>query len=155
MNKPLPAALAAFVAGAALASPVFAADPVPPPPRAGTPAAGPASAAAARPSAEEIARQITAGRRFPITVDEMSRLDSVQGRGDTLTYNYTVIGAPPTREERLQLGQQVRDDMQTRACAAPDFVKLMEGGYTVRLNYAFGNPEEDIHVTVTPQSCRR
>ena len=155
MKISMTVARAAVAAGAVLSSAVFAADQVPPPPRAGTVAAGPASAAPARAPAEEIARQITAGRRFPITVDEMSRLDSVQGRGDTLTYNYTVIGAPPTREERLQLGQQVREDMQTRACAAPDFVKLMEGGYTVRLNYAFGNPEEDIHVTVAPQNCRR
>lgn len=154
----------AFIAAAFLSSMMSAtgqtAQPVPPPPRVATPATAPPPPAQAAsgpqgPPAEELARQITAARKFPITVDEMSRLDSVQGRGDTLTYNYTIVALPESREERLELSQRVKDGIDARACSTPDFAKLLAGGYTVALNYSFGAPDEDVHVRVTPRRCAR
>ena len=105
------------------------------------------------PPAEELARMISAGRTFPIDVDELSRLDSVSGSGSTLTYNYAIKDVPETAAGRLKLHQDLQRSLEANPCRTPNFVKLLESGYTLVLNYSLGGPEWDVHVRLLPQHC--
>ena len=42
------------------------------------------------PPAEEIVRQITARLSFPVKVDDITRAMGVQGKGDEITYDYSI-----------------------------------------------------------------
>ena len=106
------------------------------------------------PPAEILVKQITAGRSFPIRVDEISQLDSVQGNGDTLVYNYSMVKPlPPSARE--ELAQSLRAGSLPNACSSSNFQTLLKGGYSIRLNYALGDTTNDVHVLVKPGDCKQ
>jgi hypothetical protein len=108
---------------------------------------------AAHPPAEEIVRQINSRVNFPIKVDEMTRAVGVEGKGDDITYDYSVA-APLTQfggrdEAQRKLAQQ----WLSTACKGKDFQRLFRGGYTLHMRYSFEGTPEAILVSIPPRSC--
>lgn len=105
------------------------------------------------PPAEEVVRLMTANLSFPVVVDEMSQLDSINGYDDTLTYNYSITKLPTNAGARLTLSRNLRRGIEQMACGTQNFVTLLEGGYTVVLNYSFRDPKLDVHIRLLPRKC--
>jgi len=106
----------------------------------------------AGPPADELAKQIAARGKFPMKVDELTELDSVQGKEDTLTYNFS-ISRTLEAAQRQQLSQAMRSGFVQSLCGSANYRTLMKGGYSIRLNYDFGNAEDDLHVVMKPADC--
>jgi hypothetical protein len=108
---------------------------------------------AIHPPAEEIVRRITARLSFPVKVDEITRAVGVQGKGDEITYDYS-IAAPLTRLGGWQQGQaKLEQQWLSTACKTKDFQTLLRGGYTLQMRYSFEGSAEKILVSIPPRSC--
>lgn len=102
--------------------------------------------------AEEMVKAFYAARKFPFMVDQYTRADSVQGKGDTLSYNFTVT-APQDAAARKRLSAQQNSNVEAMACGAPAIRRMLEDGYTLWFNYDFGNPDANLKVRLLPRRC--
>jgi hypothetical protein len=95
------------------------------------------------PPAEEIVRQIATRLSFPVKVDEITRAMAVQGKGDDITYDYSVAAPLTNLGGREQVQRKLEQQWLSAACKTKDFQTLLRGGYTVQMRYSFeGSPEE-------------
>ena len=105
------------------------------------------------PPAEELVKNIYANRKFPVMLDKLTRADSVQGKGDTLTYNFTVVNAPKDAAERKRASEQQAAAVEEMACGKPGTRRLIEAGYTLWFNYDFGSADANLHIRLLPRRC--
>ncbi len=108
---------------------------------------------AIHPPAEEIARQITRRVSFPVKVDEITRAVGVQGRGDDITYDYSIAASLTKLGGREQVQRGLEQQLLSAACKTKDFQTLLRGGYNVHARYSFEGSPEEILVSVPPRSC--
>jgi hypothetical protein len=83
---------------------------------------------AIHPPAEEIARQITRRLTFPVKVDEITRAVGVQGRGDDITYDYSIAASLTKLGGREQVQRGLEQQLLSAACKTKDFQTLLRGG---------------------------
>jgi len=107
----------------------------------------------AHPPAEEIASQMSRRLSFPLKVDEMTRLVGVQGRGDDLTYDYSIDASLTNLGGREQVQRRLEQQLLSAACKTKDFQTLLRGGYTVHARYLFEGSPEEILISLPPRSC--
>ncbi len=105
------------------------------------------------PPAEELVKNIYENRKFPVMLDKLTRADSVQGKGDTLTYNFTVVNAPKDAAERKRASEQQAAAVEEMACGKPGTRRLIEAGYTLWFNYDFGSADANLHIRLLPRRC--
>lgn len=108
---------------------------------------------ATHPSAELIAHQIRARMKFPVRLDDVTQLNTVEGRGDRLVYEATLRlrMADLGGKERAQ--QKLEDQVLKSACASKDFQTIFRGGYTVEVHYSFPDSADGVLLSVTPRTC--
>jgi hypothetical protein len=105
------------------------------------------------PPAEEIVRQITARLSFPVKVDDITRAVGVQGKGDEITYDYSIAAPLTDLGGRQQVQGKLEQQWLTAACKTKDFQTLLRGGYTVQMRYSFQGSAEEILVSIPPRAC--
>ena len=105
------------------------------------------------PPAEEIVRQITARLSFPVKVDDMTRAVGVQGKGDEITYNYSIAAPLANLGGRQQVQGKLEQQWLSAACKTKDFQTLLRRGYTVQMRYSFQGSPEEILVSIPPRAC--
>ncbi len=89
------------------------------------------------PPAEEIVRQMAGRLRFPVKVDEMTEAVGVQGRGDDITYDYSIAASLTNLGGREQVQRRLEQQLLGAACKTKDFQTLLGGGDTVHSRYSF------------------
>jgi hypothetical protein len=108
---------------------------------------------AVHPPAEEIVRQINSRVSFPIKVDEMTRAVGVEGKGDDITYDYSVAAPLTQFGGRDEAQRRLEQQWLSTACKSKDFQKLFRGGYTLHMRYSFEGAAEAILISIPPRSC--
>jgi hypothetical protein len=108
---------------------------------------------AIHPPAEEIARQIAGRLHFPVKVDEITRAVGVQGRGDDITYDYSIAASLTKLGGREQVQRGLEQQLLSAACKTKDSQTLLRGGYTMHARYSFEGSAEQIVISVSPRSC--
>jgi hypothetical protein len=107
---------------------------------------------AIHPPAEEIARQIAGCVRFPVKVDQITQAVGVRGKGDDITYDYSIAASLTELGGRGQVQRGLEQHLLSAACKTKDF-HLLRGGYTVHAHYSFERAPEEILISVSPRSC--
>ena len=102
---------------------------------------------------EEIVRQISARLSFPVKVDEITRAVDVRGKGDEITYDYSIAAPLTDLGGRQQVQGKLEQQWLTAACKTKDFQTLLRGGYTVQMRYSFQGSAEEILVSIPPRAC--
>jgi hypothetical protein len=108
---------------------------------------------ATHPPAEEIVRQINGRLSFPVKVDEMTRAVGIQGKGDDITYDYSVAASLTNLGGREQVQRRLEQQWLSTACKSKDFQTFFRGGYTVQMRYSFEGSPEEILISIPPRSC--
>ena len=121
--------------------------------KAGAPGGGkPAVAVVKRLPAEVLAGLISSQMTFPVQVDEETRLDSVQGKGDTLSYNYTAL-VTLDKDEVKVFPRIMKDVMKRRACGSENYLTLLKQGYRIEFNFAVEGLPKGVRIVVKPADC--
>jgi hypothetical protein len=105
------------------------------------------------PTAEEIVRQMARRLNFPVKVDEITQIAGVEGRGDNITYNYSVATPLAQLGGRDQVQGRLEQQWISTACKTKDFQTLLRGGYTVQMRYTFRESPEEVLVSIPPRTC--
>jgi hypothetical protein len=105
------------------------------------------------PPAEEIVRQISARLSFPVKVDEITRAVGVRGKGDEITYDYSIAAPLTNLGGRQEVQGKLEQQWLSAACKTKDFQTLLRGGYTVKMHYSFEGSPEEMLVSIPPRSC--
>ena len=105
------------------------------------------------PPAEEIVRQMTTRMTFPIKVDEMTQAIGVQGKGDDITYDYSIAASLTKLGGRDQVQRRLEQQWLNAACKTKDLQALLRGGYTLQMRYAFEGSSEEVLIPIPPRSC--
>jgi hypothetical protein len=110
-------------------------------------------ARAAHPSAEELARQISAKLSLPVQVDEVTRLDAVQGQAEVISFHYTLLATPESPDWVANIRSKLQEQGHATACTNADFTKFLNNGYSIELRYSFLESAENISVLLAPELC--
>lgn len=108
---------------------------------------------AAHPPAEELARQMAGRVTFPIKVDEITREVAIEGKGNDLTYSYSISASLKDLGGREQVQRRLEQHLLTAGCKTKDLQTLLRAGYTVQTRYSFQGSPEQIMISVPPRSC--
>jgi hypothetical protein len=108
---------------------------------------------AGHPPAEEIVRQINNRLTFPIKVDETTRATGIQGKGDDITYDYSVAAPLSGLGGRDEVQRRLEQQWLSTACKSKDFQTFFRGGYTLHMRYSFEGAPEAILVSIPPRAC--
>lgn len=110
---------------------------------------------AAHPPAEEIARQISQRLTFPNQVDAMTQAVGVEGRGDVITYKYSVAASLINLGGREQVQRKLEGQWFSAACKSKDFQMIFRGGYTLQVRYSFKDSTDAVLISMPPSLCGR
>lgn len=105
------------------------------------------------PPAEEIARQIDRRLHFPVKVDETTQVVAIEGRGDSITYDYVIATSLAELGGREQVRGKLEQQWLSTACKTKDSQTLLRGGYTIQLRYAFRETAETVLISIPPKAC--
>jgi len=105
------------------------------------------------PPAEQLAQGIRSRMTFPVRVDAITQATGVEGRGDTLIYDYSIAASLQQLGGRERVQQELEGQGRKAICAAPDSLKLLRHGYTLERHYTFQASADDVLVTVSAKSC--
>jgi hypothetical protein len=105
------------------------------------------------PPAEEIARQIARRLQFPMKVDETTQVMGVEGRGDSITYDYLIATTLAELGGREQVRGKLEQQWLNAACKTKDSQTLLRGGYTIQVRYAFRETAEPVLISIPPKAC--
>ena len=104
------------------------------------------------PDAEAVAAQLSRGRTFPVRVDDAVQLDSIEGQGPLLVFNYSLTTPGITVQEAAQTVHAAHDAKLQAACVQPDVKAAMAKGFAVKFAYAYHAIPVGA-VLVSPNSC--
>jgi len=105
------------------------------------------------PPAEEIARQIAGRVSFPAKVDEVTQAVGVEGKGDDITYHYSIAASLTDLGGREKVQRGLEQQLRSAVCRTEDSQKLLRAGYTVQARYSFKGSPEEVLVSLHPRSC--
>jgi len=104
------------------------------------------------PPAEQLAQEIRRRMTFPVKVDAITQATGVEGKGNTLIYEYSIAASLQQLGGRERVQQELEEQGRKAVCAAPDSLKLLRHGYTLERHYTF-HPSADVLVTTLAKSC--
>ena len=90
---------------------------------------------------------------FPVKVDAITQATGVEGKGNTLIYEYSIAASLQQLGGRERVQQELEEQERKSVCTAPDSLKLLRRGYTLARHYTFRAPADDLLVTVSVNSC--
>jgi hypothetical protein len=105
------------------------------------------------PPAEELALQIARRLKFPAKVDETTQVVAVEGRGDSITYDYLIATRLAELGEREQVRGKLEQQWLSSACKTKDSQTLLRGGYTIQMRYVFRETAEPVVISIPPKAC--
>lgn len=105
------------------------------------------------PTAEEIARGVRSRLHFPLKVDAITQATDVEGRGDVITFEYSVASSVQELGGLERVQRALDEEARQAACSTPDTVKLLGSGYTVQRHYRFQNSTDQVLITIPAGWC--
>jgi hypothetical protein len=105
------------------------------------------------PPAEQLAKEIRRRMTFPVKVDAITEATGVEGRGDTLIYEYSIAASLQQLGGRERVQQELEEQGRKAICTAPDSLKLLRNGYTLARHYTFHTSADDLLVSISTKSC--
>jgi hypothetical protein len=102
--------------------------------------------------AEQIATDISKRLALPAKVDEVTRMDAVDGSGDVLTYRLTILTEIKSAESLKQM-RTALEDQRISKCKDPNIQKLLKAGYVVEMKYSFLGTSENALISFSTRSC--
>jgi hypothetical protein len=105
------------------------------------------------PPAEEIVRQMSARMKFPAKVDELTQAEGVEGRGDDITYHYSIATSLADLGGREKVQRELEQQLRSAACKTGNGQKLLRAGYTLQARYSFKGSPEEVLVSMPPGAC--
>ncbi len=108
---------------------------------------------AAHPPADKLARQISAKLSLPVQVDEVTRLDAVQGQAEVISFRYTLLATLEGLDSVANIRSKLQEQGNATACNNADFIKFLKNGYSIELHYAFLESPENVSVLLAPGLC--
>lgn len=104
--------------------------------------------------AEKVAANISKAARFPMRVDEYTQFVSVTGAGDTVSFNYRVVETTHLEDISDDLPDELTKSAKLKACAGPSFIRILQEGYKIAVNYSIGVEEKNVRVDIKPGDCQ-
>jgi len=109
----------------------------------------------AHPPAAELARQIASRSTFPLRVDPMTTLDSMQGSGNAIVYHYSIAAPLPDLGGRSVVQAKLEQQWRGLACTNHDVQRMLSAGYSLQIEYTFPAASSPIVIPVPPvASCK-
>jgi hypothetical protein len=105
------------------------------------------------PPAEQIATDISKRLALPAKVDEVTRIDAVDGSGDVITYRLTILTQIKSAESLNQM-RTALEEQRNNKCNDPNIQKLLKAGYVVDMRYSFLGTSENALISFSPRSCK-
>jgi hypothetical protein len=102
--------------------------------------------------AEQIATEISKRLALPAKVDELTRIDAVDGDGDVITYRLTILTQIKSAETLKQMRTALEEEGINK-CKDPNIQKLLKAGYIVDMRYSFLGTSENALISVSPRLC--
>jgi hypothetical protein len=109
---------------------------------------------AAHRSAESLANEIGGKLTLPLRIDEVTRLDAIQGHADVLSFHYTILAPLQTPEALSNIKAKLQARGPASACANADLAKFLNAGYSLELRYSFLESAETASVLLPAGSCK-
>ncbi len=106
------------------------------------------------PSAEQIAKQIARRQTFPIRVDEITQLDSINGSGDELIYSYSLILNDESDATIKGLLENMPATTKARVCKSQNSLSLLGIGVSLVFKYSTGKPGQEIRIVLKAADCK-
>jgi hypothetical protein len=107
----------------------------------------------AHPSADQVAQQIAGRLSFPVKVDDTTKLDGVQGKGDDIIYDYSLAKSLAELGGRERVRGTLEQYWLSTGCKSKDFQTILRGGYTVQMRYSFKESKDEIVIPIDSHSC--
>ncbi len=109
--------------------------------------------APAKPDAAAMVTVYLQGKSFPVRVNDTMRLDSVEGQGNMVVFNYTVDAQGRTTAEVSQWLQGRHDAQMQAACAKPELRAMLDQGLAVDFAYRYQDELAD-NVYFSANTCQ-
>lgn len=108
---------------------------------------------AAHPPAQQLAQQISSKLSPPVQIDEVTRLDAIEGQADVISLHYTILAPLKAADSLMQIRSKLHETGHAAACTNMDFERFLNNGYSIELRYSFLESSETVSILVTPGSC--
>jgi hypothetical protein len=104
-------------------------------------------------TAQEIVSGMKQHMTLPITVDDQTRLDSVEATEHRITYRLTITKPMPSTSEREQLISMLRRQIADNACGNPSYKKILKLGITLEMMYRMPDGVSLPAIIMSPSDC--
>ncbi len=108
----------------------------------------------AHPPAAELARQIASRSTFPLRVDPMTTLDSVQGSENAIVYHYSIAAPLPDLGGRSVVQAKLEQQWRGLVCTNHDVQKMLSAGYSLQIEYTFPAAAPIVIPVLPVASCK-